>query len=50
MVAAYLGVEPATHPANAGSIEEAAEFIPVATVSKDEFDELLKQHGLPTGE
>lgn len=58
MVAAYLGIEPASKrnaahgddsPTTDSAIEEAAEFIPVATIDKEEFDGLLKQFGLPTG-
>lgn len=48
MVAAYLGYEPKTK--QAGELHEAAEFMPVNTLNKAEFDDLLKQHGLPTGE
>lgn len=58
MVAAYLGVEPASKhiPADGDevsaygeSIEEAAEFMPVASLGKEEFDGLLEQFGLPIG-
>ena len=48
MVAAYLGIESSSEPA--GSVEDAAEFIPVETISKSEFDDLLKKHGLPVKE
>lgn len=50
MVAAYLGIEPVGQEENTDSLERAAEFIPVNTLNKTEFDNLLKQHGLPTGE
>lgn len=48
MVAAYLGIEPKER--QSGELHEAAEFIPVNTMNKAEFDDLLKQHGLPVGE
>ena len=41
-----MGYEPKT---NSASIEDAAEFVPVNTVTKTEFDDILKQHGLPVG-
>jgi len=51
MVAAYLGFEPTgMSTTDAGSLEQAAEFIPVNTLTKTEFDDLLRQHGLPTRE
>lgn len=51
MVAAYLGIEPTgTTTTDAGSLEQAAEFIPVNTINKTDFDDLLRRHGLPTGE
>lgn len=45
-VASYLGA--IKQPAVA-DIEEASSYMPVNRVSEAEFDELLKQHGLPTG-
>ena len=42
-----MGVEPATPSAE--SIEQAAEFVPVETLSASEFDDLLIKHGLPIG-
>lgn len=50
MVAAYLGIEPSHKTEVAESIDQAAEFIPVETLSKEAFDDLLKKHGLPTGD
>lgn len=48
MVAAYLGVgKSANTPQN---INDAAEFVPVNTVSTAEFDALLASHGLPIGD
>jgi hypothetical protein len=46
LVAGYMGYEPKT---NSASIEDAAEFVPVNPVTKTEFDDILKQHGLPVG-
>ena len=45
MIAAYLGFGK-NEQQQSGSIEEASEFIPAATVSSEEFDALLKKHGL----
>ena len=45
MIAAYLGLG-ATEKQQSGSIEEASEFIPATTVSSEEFDAILKKHGL----
>lgn len=45
LVAGYMGYKPTER----GSIEDAAEFVPVNTVTETEFDDILKQHGLPTG-
>ncbi|AEV24623.1 hypothetical protein Dsui_0203 [Azospira oryzae PS] len=50
MVAAFFGIEPTTAAEKTQSIEQAAEFIPVETLSEADFDALLRQHGLPTGE
>lgn len=46
LVAGYMGYEPKQ---NATSLEEAAEYVPVNTVTAEEFEDILKQHGLPTG-
>lgn len=50
LVAAYIGYEPKAKSTETDSLHEAAEFIPVNTLNKSEFDDLLRQHGLPTGE
>lgn len=45
MVAAYLGV--GKKSSSAEPIESASEFVPVATLPKDEFDALIAGLGLP---
>lgn len=45
-----MGYEQKAKTTETDSLQEAAEFIPVNTLNKSEFDDLLRQHGLPTGE
>lgn len=44
VVAAFAGHK----PESANSLDSAAEFVPVATCSKQEFDNVLAGFGLPT--
>jgi hypothetical protein len=48
MVASYLGVGKKTSTSSGESLENASEFVPVATVQNAEFDAILTGFGLPT--
>ncbi len=45
VVPAALGIKPQS--GGSQSIEDAAEFVPVAHMSENEFNETLRRHGMP---
>ena len=47
MVAAYLGIEK-PEKKQVSSLEDIGQFVPSATVSKEEFNALLSEYGLLT--
>jgi hypothetical protein len=47
MVAAYLGIGTKSTESTAEAIESASEFVPVASLPRDEFDAVLASFGLP---
>lgn len=47
MVAAYLGIGKKSSASSGEPLENASEFVPVATVPNAEFDAILAGFGLP---